>query len=152
MENDSRADAIDFLNQENIGVLATISPDGHPRARFMYYAADDQFNVYLLTYKNTRKVADLEGHYLAAFTVANELVPKSIQIEGTVADVTDEPTSDGIIKKLFERMHSNQEFGAPLTHFDSSGLRFYKLSPTWVRFGDFTEGQKTDDVLKEIVP
>ena len=153
MNDTTHGKALDFLGQENIGVLATLSPEGSPRARFVYYTFDEQFNIYFLTYKNTRKVTDLEKHSSAAFTVANELVPESIQIEGTVSDVTDEPTSNETIHKLFERLKSNKEFGAPLTHFDTSTFRFYKLTPSWIRFGDFTtSATRTEDALEEIVP
>jgi hypothetical protein len=39
------------------------------------------------------------------------------------------------------------KYGPPLARFDTSTLRFYKLTPTWVRWGNFLFGKSTDDVL-----
>lgn len=135
-----REEALDFLKTNRTGVLATLSPAGDPHARLVYYAADDDFNIHFLTLASTRKAADLTARPVAAFTVASTDIPRTLQIEGTVEDVTETATIDPILARLTENLFSNAPFYAPLTHFDQAAMRMYRLRPTWIRWGDFTHG------------
>ena len=155
MEQDTelkRDEALSFLVNHDAGVLATVSRDGQPGARMVYYTCDDSFNVYFLTLKNTRKVADLAANGRAAFVVAEMDAPKTIQIEGDVADLTETATLDPLLSDFVHRLTSHEPYGIPLSHLDASEIRFYKMTPTWVRWGDFTFGRGTDNVLTKIEP
>ena len=55
-----------------------------------------------------------------------------------------------MVKDLFRVVSSNAKYYMPLERFDPADVRYYKLTPEWIRFGDFTEGHHTDEVLKEI--
>lgn len=146
-----RDEALTFLMNHETGVLATISEANEPHARLVYYTVDDAFNIYFITLKNTRKVADLGAHHQAAFVVSQEDMPRTVQIEGKVTDVTDTTTLNPIIADFVKRL-SEKEYGIPLAHMDASELRFFKLEPSWVRWGEFTFGQGTDHVLTEVNP
>lgn len=153
MESDAgmkRDEALSFLVNHDAGVLATVSRDGQPGARMVYYTADDSFNLYFMTLKNTRKVADLAANVRAAFVVSDMDTPQTIQIEGNVADLTDTATLDPLLSDFVKRLSSHQSYNIPLTHLDASEIRFYKFTPTWIRWGDFTFGQGTDTVLTKI--
>lgn len=147
---DTTASARTFLTSHSLGVLSTLSPEGVPHARTMYYAADDHFNVFFLTTSGTRKVTDITHSAVAAFVVSNEDSPQTIQIEGTITDCTETATIDPVTHNLLNTLRARGEHFAPVTHLDMDGIRFYKLTPTWVRWGDFTHGQGTDAVLVEI--
>jgi general stress protein 26 len=147
--NEKRKEALSFLQGHEGGVLATVSETGESRARFLYYTCDDAFNLYFMTLKSTRKIADLATHPQAAFVVSNMDVPRTLQMEGSVTDLSDTATIDPtLVKKLM----AHEKYGIPLGHFDTSELMFYKLTPTWIRWGDFTSGQGTTEVLSEIDP
>src|SRR5581483_7954663 len=141
----SRAEALAFLKEHRTGVLATLSPQGTPRARFLYYTCDDQFNIYFLTLANTRKVEDLRMSGEAAFVVAVEDVPQTVQMEGVVEDLSNRPTDDAVINDIFDAIKSNAQYHAPLTRFDAAEVHFFRLKPRWVRWGNFTEGNHTTD-------
>lgn len=147
---EARVAALALLKKEHAGVLSTLSPEGEPRARLLYYSCDDAFNIYFLTFANTRKVQDLKAFPKVAFTVVDRTVLQTLQIEGDVADITNSPVNDDIIEKLFDHLQMNTEHYAPLARFDRSDIIFYRLTPTWVRFGNFTEGHKTSEVLFEL--
>lgn len=147
-----RDEALSFLVNHDTGVLATISDAGEPRARLVYYTCDDAFNIYFITLKNTRKAADITANGKAAFVVSETEIPHTIQLEGTVADLSDSATLDPLLVDFMRRLMSHNTFGIPITHFDTSEFIFCKLTPTWVRWGDFTFGQGTDNVLTEIDP
>lgn len=147
-----REEALSFLVNHDAGVLATRSGDGEPRARMMYYTCDDAFNVYFMTLKNTRKVADLATHPRAAFVVAKTDIPRTIQLEGNVEDLTETATIDPLLSDFVHRLMAHTTYGIPLSRFDADEIRFYRLTPAWVRWGDFTAEQGTDNVLTEIDP
>ncbi len=147
-----RDEALSFLVGHTNGVLSTVSPEGRPRARLLYYACDDSFQIYFITLAHTRKVADLAQNPHAAFVVSETDAPRTLQLEGTITDLTDTATIDPTLADLVNVLMSNTKYGAPLTRFDSSTLKFYRLTPDWVRWGDFTFGRGTDAVLTEINP
>jgi general stress protein 26 len=149
---DARKVALEFLKSKKAGVLSTLSPANEPRARLVYYSSDDAFNVYFLTMANTRKAEDIAAHPKAAFTIADEDAPRTLQIEGDVADITDSPADDAVIETLFHNLKMNAEYYAPLARLDRGDVRFYRLSPTWVRFGNFVAGHSTAETQFEIAP
>lgn len=149
-DSEKRKAALDFLTVHRTGVLATLSPEGVPHARLVYYACDNSFAIYFLTLKGTRKVSDLSSNQRAAFTVAVEEVPQALQIEGVVENITERATIDSTLSKLTENWLSNPSYGAPLTRFDTDSINYYRLTPTWIRWEDFTSGYKTADILTNI--
>jgi uncharacterized pyridoxamine 5'-phosphate oxidase family protein len=151
-KNQKEKDALEFLKKHKTGVLATISPAGHPRARTIYYATDDAFNVYFVTLASTRKPEDFKAHERAAFTVSEEAVPQTVQMEGMVTDLTETATIDPVMVELTGKLMSNTTYFAPLTRFDTSKLLFYRLKPEWIRWGDFTHGHTTEEVFHPLYP
>lgn len=148
---EQRDEALSFLLNHEVGTLATVSKDGTPRARLVYYTCDDAFNIYFLTMKNTRKVADLESNAAAAFVVSEARVPRTIQIEGKVADVTDDHSLGALTTAFFRQLSSEERpYRIPLTRLDAGSFAFYRLTPTSVRWGDYASGERTEEVLVEI--
>lgn len=145
-----RDEALQFLLSHETGVLATGPVDSGPRARLVYYACDGSFNVYFLTLKNTRKVSDLSRNPRAAFVVSETDVPRTLQMEGTVTDSTETAEIDPLLTDFVHRLMSHGRYGIPLARFDRSELKFFKFTPSWVRWGDFTLGEGSDTVLTEI--
>jgi general stress protein 26 len=152
MTTDPKRAALEFLQTKKTGVLSTLSNDNTPRARLVYYSHDDDFNIYFLTLANTRKADDLRHSKKAAFTISDEAVPRTLQIEGDAEDITNSPTEDTVIETLFHNLQMNAEYYAPLARFDRGDVRFFRLTPRFVRWGNFTEGHTTSEVLFEIAP
>lgn len=145
-----KEEALSFLVNHDIGTLATASSDGHPSARTVYYTCDDSFNIYFITLKNTRKVAQMAANAQVAFVVSEDGTPHTIQIEGVVQDMSAVATNDALVTDFIKRLADHKPYGIPLTHLDTSELVFFKISPTWVRWGDFTFGEETHTVLTEL--
>jgi hypothetical protein len=103
-----------------------------------------------MTLTGTRKVIDIESNTHAAFVVSSEEAPQTLQIEGTLSDLTETAVIDSVTRALIAKTQERGSSFAPLTHFDSGQVRFYKLTPTWVRWGDFTDGFGSDKSLFEI--
>jgi len=140
-------ESLSFLKNHAVGVLATLSPAGEPHARTVYYASNDMFEVFFLTLSGTRKVEDINDNHRAAFVVSDNATPQTLQIEGTISELTDTAEIDTVVKKLMDIFTSKGEHFAPLTHLDPGRVLFYKLSPEWIRRGDFTKSAGTDEAF-----
>lgn len=145
-----RDEALAFLVNHDAGVLATVSEQSEPRARTIYYTCDDSFNVYFMTLASTRKTGDIAAKGRGAFVVSDEQMPRTLQIEGSITDLTETATNDPLLTDFVHRLMSHTKYGIPLEHLAASEIRFFKLVPTWVRWGDFTVKQDPKDVFTEI--
>lgn len=151
MTETGKEGAASFLKEHSAGVLATLSPDGTPRARTVYYASDDSLNVYFCTLTSTRKTEDIANDAHGAFVVSDDKAPRTIQIEGTISDLTETATIDDVVRRLTDTLMEQGAHFAPLTHLDPGKIAFYKLTPAWVRFGDFTDGFGADKTFSDIL-
>jgi general stress protein 26 len=149
---EKRDEALSFLVDQEVGVLATVSRAGEAHARLVYYTCDDSFNVYFMTLKNTRKVSDMASNPHAAFVISETERPRTLQMEGMITDLTDTATIDPTLSDFIQRLMDHTKYGIPITRLDESEIKFYRLAPEWVRWGDFTFGQGTDAVLTEVDP
>lgn len=149
---DPKAAALDFLRTHMTGVLSTISQAQTPRARTLYYSHDSDFNLYFITLATTRKASDVAAYPLAAFTVTDEHTLQTLQLEGSVTDVTNGPTDDVVIENLFDKLKLDKGQYPPLARLDRGDVRFYRITPSWIRWGDYTAGFHSKDVLFELSP
>lgn len=147
-----RSEARTFLKNHVTGTLATISPNGSPRARTVYFAGDDSFSIYFVTHADTRKWEDMQTNLHAAFVVSDEKVPQTLQIEGTLINLTKTALIDPALVDLTIVLLSNTTYFAPITRFSPADMVFLKLTPDWIRWGDFSKGNGTTEILKEILP
>lgn len=60
---------LDYLKQSRIMVLATLSETG-PWATPVFYAIDDEFNIYFMSAKDAKHVSDIEKNNKVALAVA----------------------------------------------------------------------------------
>lgn len=147
---EGRDEALAFALNHNSGVLSTVSPEGNPRSRFLYYACDDEFNIYFLTLANTRKAADIAANPHAAFVVSEIDAPRTLQIEGTVEDLTETATASPLLSQFMQFLTSGKRYGIPLERFDQTTMKWYRLKPDWIRWGNFTFGRGSEEVFAEI--
>lgn len=150
MTTDSKQQALTFLKANAVGVLATISDAGGPRARTVYYSANDDFEIFFMTLRSTRKAEDLAHEHRAAFVVSDSQAPQTLQIEGVVTELTGTAVIDSTVKDLLATFNAHGPHFAPLTHMHADVVSYYKISPTWIRFGNFTEGQGEERVFATI--
>lgn len=150
MYMDPKLAAQQFLDSRHIGTLATIAVDGSPRARTLYYAPGDTLSLYFLTLAKSAKVAELAANPNVSFLIADETLPAMLEVQGTVEDLSETATDDEHTKSLLATLMERGERFAPVTRMDASAIRIYKLTPRHARFGDFSAGQGTDQVLHDI--
>lgn len=149
--NNARKDALAFLTRHKTGVLGTLSAEGTVQASTVFYTADENFNIYILTLINSRKYAALNAHPQVAFTVSIPDVPQTLQIEGMAMDISLDEEAAKKKDELFKILNSNNWFYAPITKLDPAESVIIWIKPTWIRWADYAFEQTGNaHVFKEI--
>jgi uncharacterized protein YhbP (UPF0306 family) len=140
-----------FLAAHNTMTLATLGPDGAPQAAAVFFAADDDLNLYFLSSPNSRHSQNLSRQPRVAATVHADgqawQAIQGLQIEG-IARQVEGPRSTAHAARVyagrFAFLKGLLDGGAadgPLAlRGPVASSRFYVLQPTWIRFIDNTRG------------
>ena len=104
-------------------VLATVSKNGKPEIAFMQFALDDNENILLKTFNDSRKYENISENSFASICIYNK--PDYVQMDGTVVELTHENANqakENLVTKYGED-----------GYFSDHRLRFIKFIPTWIR-------------------
>lgn len=125
-------EAVAYLTQERVGVLAVQMPDGTPHAATVHFAYTGSA-VAILTDRDSRKVEALAAQpstrasFVIGFREGKDA--KTLQMDGTVAAAT------GPIAAYFEKFPEKREFEK------DHDVLFLTFTPSWWRFTDYTAGK-----------
>jgi uncharacterized protein YhbP (UPF0306 family) len=146
-----RSRLIAFLHHHDTMTLATIGPAGEPRAAAVFYAVDDNLDLYFLSDPDTRHGRNLDREPRVAATIQadgqhwQEIT--GLQIEGTAAVVEGAEEIARVARLFAERfdfLRSLTDEGDGSGPLDLQGplasSRFYLLRPAWFRLIDNTRG------------
>jgi len=146
MSDKLRRHIMNLLAAHTTMTLATIGPDGAPQAAAVFYAYDDDFNLYFLSESTTRHGRNVAVNPRAAATIQADGQDWrqicGLQIEGTVALVEGARELAHAIRVYSARFNfltglltgtteGPRELIGPLAR-----SRFYVLRPSWIRLID----------------
>ena len=144
MENtrDKKLKAFEFLCDNRLGVISTISYKNQtPQGSLIYYVVDEKF-IYFITPRQSRKLANINQSNSIALTVFTENPPMELQLEGTV-EAVEEPDKKSYISKLYlENANQNQDtknWPPVLKLPNDEGYIFAMVTINWFKFSDFSE-------------
>lgn len=87
------------LDRPTLSVLATITEDGKPWVRYVTPMADEELNIWMATFVNSRKVAQIrrnpEIHLTTGVTAMTTAEPY-LQVQGRAEILTDERTKRAV--------------------------------------------------------
>lgn len=133
--------AFEFLCQNRLGVLSSISSDNIPGGSVVYYVVDGK-SIYFITTKQSRKDKNLHTDNHAALTIFYEIPPLELQIEGITEIITDQAKKSYITKIYLEYSNKNRDTlnWPPILKLpNKDGFEFFKLTVNWYKFSDFRE-------------
>lgn len=150
MDQETKQKVIVFLSlqKSRLGVVSTVCGNAKPESAFVYFAFDENLNIYFATKDKSRKYKNILENKNVSFVMATENPPQTLQLEG-VGSVHSEVDDQ---KHLFQELvglSSFKHFSSPISQQTAGGLKFIKISPSWIRFGNF-EVRKHGDVFEEI--
>src|SRR3989338_5393496 len=124
------------LQKSRLGVVSTISEENKPESAFVYYTFDEKLNIYFVTRDNSRKYKNILKNKNVAFAMSTENPPQTLQLEGAASVHNDEEDQKHLFQELIG-LASIKHFSAPINQQPAGGLQFIKISPLWMRFGNF---------------
>ena len=131
------------INQP-LGVISTNNKDGNPQSASVYYISDENLNIFFVTRSESRKYKNIQNNPHVSFTVTSEHPPKTIQLEGTAAEVVDAIEQTNYFDKLVAKA-TESNFMPPVSQMVTGEMVFMKITTTWARCGNFEvmkEGEK----------
>lgn len=108
LSEDQRHKIFRFLRQHPVGVLATVSPDGHPNASAVYIAVDDQLNLTFTTKQGTKKHENIVQNNDVMFVVYDAATQATVQVSGNAIEETDAQAAQDIYHGT---LHAAQQTG-----------------------------------------
>lgn len=134
MSTISRVDLLDFMRDQSLAVVASVSDAGVPEAAVVGIAVNDRFEVVFDGLASSRKVRNLRARPRAALVIGG-MTPgdeRTVQYEG----IADEPTLHDreLLKELYFR-----RFPAGRGRSELPGVTYLRLRPSWIRFSDYNQ-------------
>ena len=138
-------DLLAFARRHRLAVQASTSAGGAPQAAVVGVVFGDRFEAFFDTLESTRKCKNLRQDPRAALVVGWDMdVGCTLQIEG----LADEP-SGAELAALQSLYFATVPDG--LERKSWPGITYFRVRPTWMRFGDFTGPEPRIVELDEFV-
>lgn len=125
-----------------------MSEQNKPESAAVYYTFDENLNIYFATKDSTRKYKNILKNENVAFVVTSENPPQTLQLEGMASAHSNVEDQKHLFQELVG-LASAKHFSAPVNQQPAGCLEFVKITPTWIRFGNF-EVRKHGDTFEEI--
>lgn len=126
-----------FLDQNETCVLATIGTDDQPMAATVGFSHKDDFTIVVATNESTRKYKNLKNNANVAIVVG-VTPPRTVQYQGIAKEVTAEELGSRL-DDHFAKVPAAKRFAG------DSGQRYFIISPTWLRFTDYTAKEQVTE-------
>lgn len=124
-----RQKAIEFLKSNDTMVIATASSGGEPQASTVYYAVDDDLNLFFITHAGTKKHDNLRQNKKVAFVVG--FGPQVLTVQG--GGVAEEMAEGhgAVYDQIMEKALKPADQWPPLI-LSKKGQCVFKITPTWM--------------------
>lgn len=131
--------AINFLKNNFLVVIATVSPEGKPEAATIHYFIDDHLNFCFITRRHTRKFINLQKNPNTAFVVGTILAPNTLQAEGIATFLEKKEDIEKFVVDIKDRPELQNLYSGPI--FDPTfpkvlglDLVVIKVDINWMRW------------------
>ncbi len=135
----------DFLSQQHVGVLSTVTPDNDPHGAVVYYCLGEDFTICLLTKKGTRKYDNIMHNNHVMMTVFEPASQAIAQILGIATEYSAAKEVTEISNKIFKRMmqsHDNQL--PPLVKLQAGAFTAFVIEPVQIRMAVYSRPDSGD--------
>ncbi len=136
-------EAIDFLRDNEAGVLSTSNNNGEVHGAVIYYLLDEQHHIYLLTKAETTKARNIVSNKSVALTVFDIGQGKTLQLQGAAEVETDEKIRQFVFNKIMKpHTYSGKKDLPPVAWLEAGMFVVIKITPSNCNFSDFSKHDK----------
>jgi uncharacterized protein YhbP (UPF0306 family) len=130
-----RAETAAFLRKHTTLTVATVDREAWPQAASLFYASDDNLNLFWVSGENSRHSQNLERVSRVAVSIHNETWDwrdiQGLQLEGQVRRLVDPDEIDRAWALFRDKFPFTTDFTDQIAR-----SAFYLFSPKWVRLID----------------
>jgi len=138
-----------YLKEQTLAVIATTSSDAQPEAATVDYFMDDNWNIYVLTHKETRKVENIQKNNKVAVVVGTVLATHTAQIEGKARII--KPSDPEFSDLLLHFAGLKSLYASPLFKITGVDLVIIKITITWLRWLEINK-ESMREIYTVIIP
>ena len=136
INEDQRKKILDFLNNEKIGVVATVNSEGKPEAATMVISQTDDLSLIFQTPNHYRKYKNLKKNPHVAITFGFNIDEfTTVQYEGVAREAGGEEID--MCRKIHVAKNPKSANYAYL-----SNNKYFIVTPKWIRYWDFIKDEK----------
>lgn len=134
--------AWEFLKNNKLSTIATMSFEGNPQASLIYYVTDDNFHIYMVTSTESRKIKNILRNNKVALVIGQEVEPIVLQMEGEAQIIDDQDKKREIANRYLESANQSNPKSInwpPIRKIPSeSGFIICEIIISWYKFSDFS--------------
>ena len=127
-------EVFEFMNNQRLAVLATVTDSGRPQAALLGIAVTPQLEIIFDTVKSSRKYPNLKKNPHVAWVVGCT-TEVSVQYEGLAEELAGEELAK--YKKIYFAAFPN----GPVRE-NWPGITYFVVRPTWLRYCDYNPGSR----------
>ena len=130
-KNITKAGLLEFLDQQKLGVLGTISPDGSPQSSLVGIAVTPEFEIIFDTVNSSRKYRNLMRNPGCSFVIG-WTGETTVQYQGEAR----EPAGAELAK--YQELYFKKWPDGP-SRLTWTGIAYFVVRPSWIRYSDFDQ-------------
>ena len=130
--HNDKKNALKFLKENHVMVLATASNKGVPHAATVYYLVDEHFDLYFCTGEETKKFLNIKDNSNVALVVGTGPEIKTIQGGGKAEWIIE--GDDAIMKRLGKNFDLQQSPFWPIVALQHKSIALMKINVEWMTF------------------
>jgi len=128
----------DFLSANQVGVLATVDPNGEPHGAVIYFSIDKDFMVTFLTKSGTKKYDNLTRNNHAVLVVFDPVTQTVAQLVGKAVEITDTNNINAIAAAVFKVSLKSSAHGTlPITKLEAGEYAAFQIQPVQIRMARY---------------
>lgn len=135
-----------FLKQNPVGVLCSITPDNSPHGSVIYFDVGLDFQIYFITRSRTTKHENLIFHSQVSLVVFDPVSQSVVQVAGAATEITDRYRVNGIASQI---LTISQQAGAqgmpPVTKLHAGPYVAFTIHPSQIRWATYTNPETAAD-------
>ncbi len=135
---------LQFLSTQRLSVISTADPEtSTPESALIAFVELEDLSLYFQTKSHTRKAENLSKNQHVSFVIGLTLAESTtVQYQGEATRVTDA----GEIERAKQLFRAKDSPAVP--HLDHPDAVLFKVTPTWVRFSDYSQGKPLIEELQ----
>ncbi|HTE22030.1 MAG TPA: pyridoxamine 5'-phosphate oxidase family protein [Candidatus Limnocylindria bacterium] len=128
---DKKSFILDFISQQSLATVSTVTPDGKPEAAVIGFGQTKDLEIIFGTDNSTRKYQNLQTNPSVALVIGWSK-GQTVQLEG---EATELASGDLQLVKdnYWAKSPDAQKFHA------NPGQRYFIVRPTWARYTDLSQ-------------